>query len=155
MSYLYDRSLAIGSAVLGLGVRARSARTQTLVGGLFAVNVLRTRGPRRPTGPASVDRPRSIRTLGHFLPPVVFHDVAVGRRLTLVHVLVPSAVRIHRVRARFFTPVSAAILRRDFQHSVPGPDVYRVLYEHKSVNANAGFSHKIRFFFLCFLSYVP
>lgn len=127
MSHLYGRSLAIGTGVLGFGVRARSARAQALVGGLFSVDVLRTRGPGRPAGPTAVDRPRPVRTLGDVLSPTVLHDVAVGRRLTLVHVLVPPAIGVHRVHARFLAPLPAAVLRRYFQHPVASAHVYRVL----------------------------
>lgn len=114
LSHLYRGSLAIGSAVLGFGVRARPTRTQTLVGGLFAVNVLRARSPSRPTGPTAVDRSRTVRALGNILPPTVFQDVTIRRWLTFVYVLVPSAIRVHRVHARFFASMSAAMLSRNF-----------------------------------------
>jgi len=137
MSYLYGRTLAIGPVVLGFGVRARSARTQALVGGLFAVNVLRTRSPCRPAGPTTVNRPRPVRTLGNVLSPIVFHDVTVCRRLALVDVLVPSAIRIHCVHARFLAPVSATVLGRYFQHPITSAHVNRVLRNHTHVTTNS------------------
>jgi len=124
MSHLYGRTLAIGPVVLGFGVRARSARTQALVARLFAVNILRTRSPCRPAGPTTVDRPRPVRTLGNVLSPIMFHDVTVCRWLTLVDMLIPTAIGVHRVHARFLAPVPATVLGWYFQHSITSAHVY-------------------------------
>lgn len=128
MFHLCSRSLAIGSTILGFGVRARSARTQTLVGGFFAVNVLSACSPSRPTRPAAVDRPRSVRTFSNVLSPIVFQDISVRRWLAFIDMLVPPAIRVHSVHARFFASVSTAMLSRDFQHTVLVAYIYRVLY---------------------------
>lgn len=133
MSHLYGRSLAIGSTVLGFGVCARSARTQTLVSGFFAINVLSACSPSRPTRPSSVDRARSIGTFGNVLSPIVFQDVSVRRWLAFVDVLVPPTIWIHRIHTRFFAPVPATMLSWDFQHTVLGSHVYRVLYNNMHV----------------------
>jgi hypothetical protein len=130
MSHLYGRTLAIGPVVLRFGVRARSTRTQALVGGFFAVYVLCTRSPCRPARPTTIDRPRPVRTLGDILSPIMFHNVTVCRRLTLVDVLVPPAIGVHRVHARFLAPVPATVLGRYFQHPITSTHVYRILCNH-------------------------
>lgn len=53
--------------------------------------------------------------------------VVVGRRHTALLVLVPAAVRVHRVNTRHLGLVAGAVLRGDAHQLVVRPDVHRVL----------------------------